>query len=196
MRYKFHDDPGETPTSHGKFITVRPGETTEVILGGTGRPVVGRVKATGAEASQINWNHGVNKLTTKFPDDPDNDRPYEKQFSSPDERRKAFEDYSKKHRAFWMSENGRAREREMTSYVLVFNQDGSFRADNVPAGTYTLNISLTQAGRENFPHQAIGTLSKEVIVPEGDETSLEAPFDLGTFELVIKQPPRPGPQTH
>ena len=196
LRYRFHDDPGETPTSHGKFITVRPGETTEVSLGGTGRPVIGRVKATGADASQINWNHGVSKLTTKFPDDPEKDSPYQKQFASPEERRKAAEEYSKKHRAFWMSEAGHARDREMTSYVLVFDQDGSFRADNVPAGTYTLNISLTEPGQENFPHKAIGGLTREVVVPEVDGFQPEAPFDLGTLELVIKQPPRAAQQTH
>ena len=75
----------------------------------------------------------------------------------------------------------------MTSYVLVFNPDGSFRADNVPAGTYTLNISLTEPGQENFPHKAIGTATREVVVPEVEGTSTETPFDLGTLELVIKQ---------
>ena len=80
----------------------------------------------------------------------------------------------------------------MTTYVLVFNPDGSFRADNVSAGSYTLNIAPTQPGEENWREKAMGSLTKKIIVPAVGGGQSDKPFDLGTLELVITLPLKVG----
>jgi hypothetical protein len=179
---------------------VRPGETTEVTLGGKGRPVVGRVRVIGGEAAEVDWKHDVHKLTPRFPDDPERDLPllYQKQFSSPEERRKAFDEYSRKHRAFWTSEAGRARERELNSYVLLFSPDGSFRVDCVPSGAYTLTISPTEPGDDSkWPNnKKLGTITRDVFIPDAGRAQSDEPFDLGILELVFTPPPKPARESH
>lgn len=57
---------GLLPLSHDQPVTVNAGETTSVMLGGTGREVVGRV-TVGAVTNAINWRKDIHRLTSKLP---------------------------------------------------------------------------------------------------------------------------------
>ena len=195
LQYKFHDGPGITPLSHGTYVRVKPGETAEVVIGGAGRPVVGRVKAVGAEHADIDWTRDVHTLQPKATEDIGVEAPFSRTFASNADRQKAFAEYSQKQRAYWTSEAGRARERESKSYVLLFAEDGSFRVDAVPPGSYKLNISPADHNdstpRYQFMGRPIGTLAKEIVVPPAPEDKPDAPFDLGTLELKLASTPAP-----
>ena len=77
--------------------------------------------------------------------------------------------------------------RAVRTYVLSFEADGSFRAEDVPPGTYELKIHVTKpSANPNFaawenPADVLGSLTREVVVPSGD-----MPFDLGTQVVPMK----------
>lgn len=56
--------------SHGKKVVFEPGKTAEVVIGGTGRPVIGQLKVPGADPKKIAWNSGFNHLQKKRPPAP------------------------------------------------------------------------------------------------------------------------------
>jgi protocatechuate 3,4-dioxygenase beta subunit len=186
LQYKFRDGPGIIPLSHGLTVDVKPGQTTQVTLGGTGRPVIGRIKTIGAAETEVDWRRDVHTLNPNLPPaDIDKQAPYSRQFASNAERQKSFEEYQTKSRAYWTSEEGRARQRESTSYVLVFSDDGSFRVDAVPPGSYVLRVAPTEPGEQQFQGKPLGNLQKEIVVPEAPANQRDTPFDLGTLELRI-----------
>ena len=47
------------------LVDVAAGETARVVIGGTGRPVVGKVTAPGAIAGPVDWSCSRNWLTRK-----------------------------------------------------------------------------------------------------------------------------------
>jgi peroxiredoxin len=77
--------------------------------------------------------------------------------------------------------------REARTYLLEFEPDGSFRADDVPRGTYELSIQVNKPGEQRefgplgSPKGDLGSFVREVVVPPG-----EGPFDLGTLIVPIK----------
>ncbi|HUR46245.1 MAG TPA: redoxin domain-containing protein, partial [Candidatus Saccharimonadales bacterium] len=67
--YKFKEsNNGETPLSHGQFITAKPGSTNEAMIGGDGRKVTGYVKVVGGEQGDVDWRRDVHRLTRIGPD--------------------------------------------------------------------------------------------------------------------------------
>jgi hypothetical protein len=187
LRYKFREGSGAIPLSHSVVFSARAGETAEVTLGGTGRPVVGKVKVVEGDAGGVDWMRDVHSLTTKFAESPDNKPSEVPESASQEERMAIYKKHSAEQRAFWTSEAGHAIERRTCTYVLVFKPDGSFRAENVPAGTYQLNIVPTDPTAEQYRFAPLGSLSKEVVVPEAPASQTDEPFDLGEIELKIRK---------
>jgi hypothetical protein len=178
LQYKFFEGSGTTPLSHGVFVDVKAGETADIVIGGTGRTVIGKLTAE----RQIDWRSDVHRLTLKVPN-PDLGRPPPTKGGTPEERERAFAEYEKRSRAFWTSTKGREIERSRLTYIPVFSKDGSFRIPDVPAGRYELVVELREPLARG--HRMIGSFKKDVIVPDGSEL-----LDIGTFPLVLI-PPRP-----
>ncbi len=74
-------------------------------------------------------------------------------------------------------------------YSAVCQEDGTFRASDVPAGNYLLSIRVFDSKR-NSPapepdlprgRPIVGQLSRDVVVPDGPA---ENPVDLGVLELA------------
>jgi hypothetical protein len=66
----------------------------------------------------------------------------------------------------------------------LFSADGSFRIDDVPPGTYTLRIVLTEPFGTYSPLSRgtpIGSLETEVTMPESADRT---PFDLGILSMT------------
>jgi hypothetical protein len=86
--------------------------------------------------------------------------------------------------------------RSERAYWLNFNEDGSFRIDDVPAGAYELRIKVTEAlknGEDRLPAimrsaKEIASLTQEVVVPEMPNGRSDEPLDLGTLQLKWKAP--------
>jgi hypothetical protein len=160
--------------SHGDStqVTVKPGATSQVVQGGRGRPVIGRLKPSDP-AREVEWNQGHHSLMTKWPQPP-------KPFSSPEEAR-----------AWNNSPEGKAARETTRQYSPKFAEDGSFRVENVAAGTYDLRLHFYEAGEDGRGmRNSVGGVQREVVVPDIPGGVSDVPLDLGEITLPV-QPARP-----
>lgn len=175
-------------------LTVTPGETTHVTLGGAGRTVVGRVSAGGITKPILWQQDDIHTLTLKVAIPPEAVTPVREDFESDKAFASAISAYAERSRPFWLSEAGREAQRRQRTYALVFNPDGSFRVNDVPPGTYELSVTPTEppapvnsAGggtvSPRFGTKPIGSLKMEVVVPEANGGEAEAAVDLGLLPL-------------
>jgi peroxiredoxin len=161
--------------SHQQPVLVEAGVVTRVTYGGTGRAVTGKV-ALSDPKQIIDWAQGHHSLSTKWPQPP---RP----FTRPEEWRE------------WNTspevKAARARHR---SYAPQFAANGAFRIDDVPAGEYQLQLMFTEPEAAGNPGMGrpIGSISKEVVVPEMPEGRSDEPLDLGELKLQLRIDVRAG----
>ncbi|MCI0539205.1 MAG: hypothetical protein L0Z50_28695, partial [Verrucomicrobiales bacterium] len=57
----------------------------------------------------------------------------------------AIKEHVRKHKEFWLSDEGRRLEQAAREYVPVFDSNGFFRIEDVPSGTYKLSIRVTES---------------------------------------------------
>ena len=157
--------------SHLAHVTVRPGETVAVALGGGGRPVVGRVVGPGGTVPVPHLANRNSMLSVKVPPIP---TPADFASFSPEQKRKWLADFRK-------TEAGRALDRRMNRFAILIDHDGTFHAEDVPPGTFNLRVALSGPEPGRATTVAIG--SKEVVVPEGPA---DQPFDVGRVELEFR----------
>lgn len=152
--------------SHQTPVHVEPGQTATVTVGGTGRPVIGKVVADDP-AQKIAWtsgNHSISKVQPNYPS------------------YRTAEEYQQWNR----SAEGKALRANNRYYAIVFASDGTFRADDVPPGQYTINFHFTEPRVNDQPSSgaSIGQVSGrqfEVGALPGGRS--DEPLDLGTFTL-------------
>jgi thiol-disulfide isomerase/thioredoxin/uncharacterized GH25 family protein len=175
------------PTS-AVTVTVEPGKTAQVAVGGTGRAVVGRLNLPKEVTDRSGWIYSTCTLATKrdFPklDLPDNVKAME-----PAERQQWYQDYMK-------SDAGKAyqaavdkAQKEHRQYAVVGQSDGSFRADDVPAGTYLLTIAISKTNPDGTcgPGDTIATASADVTVPEMPGGRSDEPLELPSLPMKVKR---------
>ena len=88
---------------------------------------------------------------------------------------------------FRQTEAGRVYARQERVYAAVVAEDGTFRIENVDAGSYKLaltvpNISIGEHG--SVWDRVFGKANREVVMPEGSRGRSVEPFDLGRIELT------------
>jgi hypothetical protein len=86
----------------------------------------------------------------------------------------------------------RARQRAERTYVLLFDTNGTFRAEHVPPGTYNLLLNVTDPEDEYYNRRSMGTLNQQVVIPDEKAAKVNAPFDLGELSLTIRPRVKPG----
>ena len=161
--------------SHPVNVDVRPGETVRVQVGGTGRPVVGRLAVPeGAALADFVLGYGGHLATgRKVPPTPD-DYP-----DFTEEQRDAWWDaFPRRPRVAptWRTENGNTRS--------TSRPDGMFRVEDVPAGRYVLTLPFEgrtegdRSGRRAFARA-------EVVVPEMPGGRSDQPLDIGAVPLDV-----------
>ena len=102
VEYRFKERQyGETPLSHGLPLEVKPGATMDVILGGTGRKVVGRVKVIGGDVSDVDWRRDVHKLTLILPPEQALPQPDMRNATTPEAQQRAWQEFNQRQREFW-----------------------------------------------------------------------------------------------
>ena len=166
--------------SHETSIVVNAGETTQVTLGGSGRLIVGKARLSGA-AGTMDWQGVPVHLKSKLANDP-GPRPKRDDFSSSE----AFIEVMD----CWMETVHSQR-----TFGAFCDSHGSFRLLDIPAGTYELEIKLRDAKANSLtpardPDRAVpelGSLVREITVPEIQTGQSAEPLDLGTLELVPTQ---------
>lgn len=150
------------PTSIG----VTPGTVTRVVVGGTGRAVIGKIHIAGRS---INWENVHASLHTSFPNAFQHHR-------GPDEQRKWFS-----------SPEGKQAMKAYRAYPVILSADGSFRAEEVLPGNYIFDVMLMSASEQRFgPADALGHFQQNVIIPEPSAKNDPTPADLGTLESKLE----------
>jgi hypothetical protein len=193
IRHKFRENrSGPIPLSHGMPVTVLPGVTTNVVIGGTGRPVMGKVTLTTGNREEVDWLRDVHTLNLRAPEPPGAGGLSFEGANTSEEQAKRRQEFEKRQREFWDSSAGRALERNQRSYVLLFDTNGSFRVDDVPPGEYQLEIAPTDPDQEYYSYQRIGSLSRQVTIPDAPPGKPFEAFDLGIMQLAIRSKARPG----
>jgi RNA polymerase sigma factor (sigma-70 family) len=165
--------------SHETSVEINPGTVTQVLLGGTGRPITGKAVVLGA-AGPINWQDVTVHLTLKTANDL-GARPKRADFSSTGAYVEAMDH-------FFEAVGAQRR------FGVFCNSDGSFRLPDIPAGTYKLEIRVQDSKLDSVsPHDAsdrpaeIASLVREITVPEAPGGHSDEALDLGLLEVVASQ---------
>jgi beta-lactamase regulating signal transducer with metallopeptidase domain/HEAT repeat protein len=175
-----HVPPGTWHISHGsehfwdgELVTVKAGETNHVTLGGTGRPVIGKVMILPVLTNPRN------------------------QASLPPSRwYLAFSDPATNP----LFATGRAPEYEVDATLYASNHmlksqmalDGTFRVEDVIPGTWWLEADVLQFPKSGGASKTIATMGKTVVVPEIAGGRSDEPLDLGKVEPVMVHSPQVG----
>lgn len=169
--------PGPTTEDHQMPVTVEAGQATTVDYSDAGRAVIGQA-ASDKPGLAVDWLNDADTLTLKQQSVPALN--YE-DYASEKAFREAYD-------TSYQSPERLKEARDARTYVLQFDQDGSFRADDVPPGAYELKIQVTRPDPNDrfrqfdHPGNVLGSITKEVVVPPGD-----APFDLGTLVVPMSE---------
>ena len=155
-------------------LAIKPGETLKVELGGTGRPVVGRMVAPAEGGTAADFSYARGTLSLKLPE-----------IVVPDDfdtwaaaKKREFMDL------FWKSSAGRARRQQARTYAFKVSPDGSFRVEDIPTGEYEMVVeSLAHAA----PYEAIASARRDLSLPEMPGGRSDETLDVGELRLV------PGP---
>jgi uncharacterized GH25 family protein len=182
-RFKFeHVPPGQhivgrlidSRVSHAQATKVASGETTRVVLGHGGRTITGSVVAADGRALDWEVGHHPAFLHAKLP-------PLTIPMLADGLATNAW------LRAYWDSEQGRARQIADVLYVLQFESSNVFSAENVPAGVYECEIHYHEpAAHDDEPDTCLGIMRKEVVVPELRPGQPDEPCDLGRMTINLK----------
>jgi hypothetical protein len=175
LRYQFKEkNSGTMHLSHTTPVVVKPGETSEVVIGGGGRMVTGKAVYNGPNASQIDWTLYSQTLRPQFRPQTSFLPRLSNPSGTPEERQRMMQQEAEARRLEAEKENMRVNN---MVYALVFEPDGTFKVPDLPPGTYMMHIAATMP-RSGGSYSQMGYLSQQVTVPEG-----KGPYDLGTFQV-------------
>jgi hypothetical protein len=186
------DSSRSTATTHGTPVEIQPGQLAEVVIGGTGRPVVGRMTVLGGNPGDVDWRRDRHTLQMRLEMRAEIPPPVITADMTDEQRHRAQQQYNERINAFWRTPEGRALQRKQRQYVLRFETNGAFRIDNVDPGDYFLYVSLTNPDRPDNYYEPIGSLTKNVTVPPGPADRPDEPFDLGRMEVPVRNIQRTG----
>jgi hypothetical protein len=182
LRYIFQEpERGTHKLSHNTPILVKPGETNDIVIGGTGRTVIGKVQITSNPSGvEIDWHKDPHTMSYVPPPQgvppPFNIPPN----LSAQERQELIKKRNEERQAFYREQNRRNAGNQHT-YLLVFQDDGSFLVPNVPPGNYSLHLAPTDPRQPNNYRQ-MASQNTQLTVPEG-----QGAYDLGTIKLSLNQ---------
>jgi hypothetical protein len=170
------DEPTPVRPSHQGTLTVKEGETVQLQFGGNGRTVLGQAAPENPSIA-VDWLNDSQSLELV------------RSSTAGGLSKFISESFGLGESAAEEMKNAR----EDRSYHLEFEEDGSFRAEDVPPGNYELRIKVTKPGppgRERYLHEGelLGSLARKVTIPEGKE-----PFDLGRQIVAVKGEPAGAP---
>ena len=182
LRYIFQDKGnGSMKLSHNLPVTVKAGETNDVVIGGMGRTVMGQVDVIGLTGLAVDWQRGTFVLRLSPAAMPSEIPPpfFLPPNATPAERQKLMQQRQDELSA-WSRNRVQANRLAQRTYLPLFDNAGSFRIPSVPPGTYTLNVAPDDPRQPNSARQ-LGRLNRPVVVPPGTTS-----FNAGRFELQAR----------
>jgi hypothetical protein len=162
--------------SNPVYRDVKPGETVRLQVGGTGRPVVGRLAIPeGVKLSHFSLGHGHGSLSPVLGEPP---TPVDYLVFNSERRAAWWADFSRTPAGpAYVEDRDRA-------YAVALRPDGTFRIEDVPTGRYILKLPFeglsrsTREGRQAFARC-------EVVVPEIPGGRSDEPVDIGAIPLDV-----------
>jgi peroxiredoxin len=180
------NDSTRSMNSHSVSLTLEPGQSTNIVIGGSGRTVTGRMTVVGADPQDVDWLRDFHQLTPVRPLNMNIPRLEMSGNLTQEQQEAIWAQQRRTENAFWRTPAGRAYEREQKSYLVQFATNGTFRVDGIPPGEYNLNISLTDPTREDYSYENIGTFGVAFTLPELKPGQPDEPFDLGPHEIAVR----------
>jgi len=170
-----------------KPLDIEAGETRRVKLGGTGRPVAGRLSVPEAHRDTVDWGHARCSMRSRLLR-PETTYPGNWESMSEEARRNWAQQWRESDEGRAFIKKLEAAKRNQASYMFRVKADGGFRVEDVPAGKYTLSCSVYDraAGGRSRYGRCIGTLEHGFEVPAMPGGRLDAPLALGTLEVVMQ----------
>jgi hypothetical protein len=155
------------PFWDGEKIVVKAGETNRVIIGGTGRPVIGKLLIPETVTnSPSRASLPPSRLYVKFSDSTTNN-PF---------------NYEVQATLY-------ATNRELKAKMSL---DGTFRVEDITPGTCWLLADILSFPAQGGSATTVATAGKEFIVPEMSGGRSDEPLNLGTVELTMIHSPQVG----
>ncbi|HEX5242339.1 MAG TPA: sigma-70 family RNA polymerase sigma factor [Tepidisphaeraceae bacterium] len=158
--------PGTLRAQHSPRFHIQSGTTTTIVAGGTGRPVIGRVSPPPREGN----SHSV-RLERERPEP----------FAKLDWDRLAPEQRAQRKAEL------EAWERDCNPFNAEIGADGSFRLEDVPAGTYMMRVAYSNFSRESRYIETIGELDRKLTIAPMPDRRSDVPMDLGTIDLPLRK---------
>jgi hypothetical protein len=177
--FMVNDGATEVTSSRHVRFECQAGQTLKLDLGGDGRQVVGKLVAPKGALAPVNWrtaqiNLQLDLAQPQMPQPPaavQNDR---KKYAA------WFTDWqlSPEGQAWKTITAANSRIRETAPYFNASaDKDGNFTIDDVPPGSYQLNVWLEQQQGPRRP------TNHQVTVPSGKPEQADAPVDVGGISL-------------
>jgi protocatechuate 3,4-dioxygenase beta subunit len=170
-----------------KTIELAPGQTGHVTLGGTGRPVVGKIEWPEGKPPEGDLAHIGGSLSIKIPQRAS--PPKEVVDQGPDAVRAWLKQWD-------TSEEGKQWRKNLPdgsrcSQMVTVDPRGSIHIEGVEAGKYELDIYVQEKG-DTLPWERspLRRYECDVSVPEIPGGVSEEPLDLGKVALIDKSPKR------
>ncbi len=191
-------------TTNSEYLEAQPGETIEVKIGGTGRPVVGHF-AWPDEAEAVSFSNGHRRLSEKvehvdFMALQDEFRPDGFKLWDEDKQKAWLDTDEGKQSTAKLKEAAdkfNNAQRNNRSYNFAIDPGGKFRVDNVQPGTYQLSLQVHKQPPANQCGwgDEIARLNVDVVVPPLPDglAYYDEPLDTGTHTVeMIKPAPKVG----
>ena len=141
-----------------RYVEVPEGETVLVQLGGTGRPLKGKVSIPEDLKKRLALDEGSSgQISERYP------------ISWPEDADTWSEEERIKWTNVWFkSEEGKNAIRHQNAYGFYLDEDGNFLIDDVEAGPYELRIRLLEQveGKRVWEFPLAGTVEHDFDVPE------------------------------
>lgn len=171
----------EVTSSSRVKVELKAGETAEIRLGGTGRPVIGQLLPVEGSTEEPQWRFASIHVTAgKFVKQPESPP----KGISPEERTQWWQEWIKTEAGkTWQKQNDEYQKTrdESPSFSASVDRNGKFHIDDMPAGDYELSV--------RFNEHSAGIVSRYAFtVPpmEGDRS--DEPLDLGEIRLEKPDP--------
>jgi hypothetical protein len=155
--------PNSWTHSHQTTITIESGQTARVSFGEEGAVIKGQVRmeVPPGDGEQLTYNGGLSSRQPQF----------NHNFATPEEAN-----------AFYKSDEWKQQMKQMKSYGVAVNADGSFSLDSIPPGEYTLSITANKPGSEPWQQTPVASGNAVITVPEN--ASPYAPIGINDIFLT------------
>ncbi|MCX5659418.1 MAG: redoxin domain-containing protein [Planctomycetota bacterium] len=151
-------------------VKVEPGKTVDVVIGGTGRPVTGRIELPADLLKSGAWVTAMATIMTRaeYPPTP---VPVEVQVKGGEAVNAWFMSWrlTPEGKA-WMDEQ-RAFQQRIKNFSFRVGPDGTFSVDGVPPGDYAVSVSFSKPGGNGgfgpaIPSNYLGSAGVDFTMPE------------------------------